>query len=198
MAKGAILEQSLPQYLAAWVDKSSELCIFEASHFETWPLRILQSCPWFLECALTFCTAEEEEKNSIGEDLSLPILTPLEVIHSVVPKVRGNHKRGLKVTDTSSQENVVLRSSGTKTPMVSGACAGEDYVDLSQFDNCVQMTGISTLEVLPRTSAQFMLKNTSVLKVVTGESPDVLLKTNDFVKQISILPTFIFCHFVSF
>ena len=195
MAKGAILEQSLPQYLVVWVDKSSDLCIFEASHMETWPLRILQSCPWFLECALTFCTAEEEqERNSIGDDVSLPNLTPPEVVHSVVPEVRGNRKRGLKVSDTSSQENMVLRSSGTKTPMVSRACASEDHIDLSQYDNCVQMTGISTLEVSPRTSAQIILENTSVLKVVTGESPDVLLKTNEFVKQVSILPTFKFFH----
>ena len=199
VAKGAILEQSLPQYLAAWVDKSSDLCIFDASHFETWPLRILQSCPWFLECALTFCTAEEEEeRNSIGEDLSLPNLTHLETVHNVVPEVRGNRKRGLKVIDISSQKNVALRSSGIKTPMVSGASASEDHVDLSQFDDCVQMTGISTLKVSSQTSAQIMLENTSVLKVVTGESSGVLLKTNEFVKQVSIMPTFIFFHVVNF
>ena len=152
-----------------------------------------------MECALTFCTAEEEEeRNSIGDDVSLPNLTPPEIVHSVVPKVLGNRKRGLKVSDTSSKENVVLRSSGTKTPTVSRACASEDHIDLSQYDNCVQMTGISTLEVLPQISAQIMLENTSVLKIVTGESPDVLLKTNEFVKQVSILPTFIFFHIVSF
>ena len=147
-----------------------------------------------MECALTFCTAEEEEEeiNYVGDDDSLSTLTPSEVVHIVVPEVRENRKHNLKVTDISSQKNVVLRSSGTKTPMVSGACASEDHVDLSQYDNCVQMTGISTLEVLPRTSAQFMLENTSVLKVVIGKSPGVLLKTNKFVKQISILPIFIF------
>jgi hypothetical protein len=38
VAKGAIFEQSLPQYLAKyWVDKSSDFCIFKASHMETWP-----------------------------------------------------------------------------------------------------------------------------------------------------------------
>ena len=58
--------------------------------------------------------------------------------------------------------------------MISRTCASEDHVDLSQYDNCVQMTEISTLEVLPRTSVQFMLENTSVLKVVTGESSGVL------------------------
>jgi hypothetical protein len=60
------------------------------------------------------------------------------------------------------------------------------------------MTGISTLDVLPQICAQIMLENTSVLKVVTGESLGVLLKTNKFVKQITILPTFVFFHIVSF
>jgi hypothetical protein len=136
--------------------------------------------------------------NSIGDDVSLPNLTPSEVVHSVIPEVRGNRKRGLKVSDTSLQENMVLRSSGTKTTMVSRACTSKDHVDLLQFDNCVQMTGISTLKVSPRTSPQIMLENTSVLKVITGESPCVLLKTNEFVKQISIFPIFIFFHIVSF
>ena len=115
MAKGAILEQSLSQYLVTWVDKSSDFCIFEASHMETWPLKFLQSCPWFLECALIFCIAEEEqETNSIGDDVSIPTLSPLVVVHNVIPKVPGNRKRGLIVTDISCQENVVLRSPRTK------------------------------------------------------------------------------------
>ena len=70
--------------------------------------------------------------------------------------------------------------------MVSGASASEDHVD-----NCEQMTGISTMEVLPQIYVQVMLENTSVLKVITRESLKVLLKTNEFVKQIRILPTFI-------
>ena len=85
-----------------------------------------------------------------------------------------------------------------KKHMVSGASANEDHVDLAQYDNCVQMTRISIMEVLPRISTQVMLENTSVLKVVTGESRGVLLKTNEFVKQVSILPTFICFHTVSF
>lgn len=104
-------------------------------------------------------------------------------------------KRAFKVFDTPSQENVVLRSLRTKKHMVSRACASEDRVDLVQYDNYVQMTMISTIEVLPRISAQVMLKNISVLKIVTGEFAGVLSKINEFVKQISILLIFIFSYY---
>ena len=57
---------------------------------------------------------------------------------------------------------------------------------------CVQMIGISTKEVLSRTSIQVMLENTSVYNIVTRASHGVLLKTNEFVKQVSILLTFFF------
>ena len=60
-----------------------------------------------------------------------------------------------------------------------------------------KMTGISTMEVLPWISAQVILKNIFVLKVVTEESLGVLLKTNELVKQVNILPTFIFFLIVS-
>ena len=70
-------------------------------------------------------------------------------------------------------------------------------MDLLQYDNCMQMIGISTLKVLPQTSAQFMLENTSVLKVVIGESPGLLLNTNEFFKQVSILQTIIYFQIVS-
>ena len=94
VVKGAILEQNLPQYLAAWVDKSSDLCIFKASNMQTWPLTILQSCPWFLECPLTFCSAEEEkERNSVADDVFISKLTPTEVISNVVPEFSGKRKR---------------------------------------------------------------------------------------------------------
>ena len=79
---------------------------------------------------------------------------------------------------------------------MSGTCASEDHVDLSQYDNCVQMIGILTSKVLPWTYAQFMLENTSVLKVVARESPSLLSKTNNFVKQVNILPIIIFFHIV--
>ena len=39
-----------------------------------------------------------------------------------------------------------------------------------------------------------MLKNISVLKIVTGEFAGVLWKINEFVKQISILLIFIFSY----
>lgn len=53
------------------------------------------------------------------------------------------------------------------------------------------------MEVLPWISAQVILKNIFVLKVVTEESLGVLLKTNELVKQVNILPTFIFFLIVS-
>ena len=81
--------------MAAWVDKSSDLCIFKASHMKTWPLRILQSCPWFLECPLKFCTAEEEkERYSIGDDGPHLNLTPSEVVATVVLEFGGKQIRG--------------------------------------------------------------------------------------------------------
>ena len=95
VAKDVIFEQNLPQYLNAWVDKSSDLCIFKASHMETWPLRILQSCPWFLECPLNFCIAEEEkERYYVCDNVSHLKLTPSEVVATVVSKFGGKHKRG--------------------------------------------------------------------------------------------------------
>ena len=81
---------------------------------------------------------------------------------------REERKRVFNVSDTSSQENVVLASLGTKKHVVSRACASEDRVDLAQYDNCVQMTKILTIEVLPQISAQVMLKNIFVLKIITG------------------------------
>ena len=55
-----------------------------------------------LECAVTFCIVEEEhEMNSIRDNISFPTLIASEVVHSVVPEVRGNRKR-LKITDIFS------------------------------------------------------------------------------------------------
>ena len=34
VTKGSIIEHNLPQYLAIWVDKLNDLCIFEASHIQ--------------------------------------------------------------------------------------------------------------------------------------------------------------------
>ena len=164
---------------------------------ETWTLRILQSCPWFLECPLTFCTVEEEKKsNYVSDEGSHLKLTPSEVVFTVVPEFGGKGKRGSKRTVIPSQENIVSETYGTKEQVVTRTCALEDYVDFAQHDNCVQMTRIFTKEVLLHTSAQIMLENTYVFNIVTGKSQVVLLKTNKFVKQVSILPTFIFVsHF---
>lgn len=94
VGRGAILEQNLPRYLAAWVDKSSDLCIFKTSNMQTWALTIFQSCPWFLECPLTFCTAEKEiERNSVGNDVFLSKLTPSKGIYNVISKFSEKHKR---------------------------------------------------------------------------------------------------------
>jgi len=197
VAKGAIFEQNLPQYLAAWVDKSSDLCIFKASHMKAWPLEILQSCPWFLECPLNFCTAEEEkEKYSVGDNVPNLKLTPLEVVGTMVSEFGGKRKRGSKKIVTPSQENVASGTCGTKEPVVSITCASDDYVDLAQYNNCIHTTGISTKETLSHTYAQVMLENTFVFNIVTGASQIILLKTNEFVKQVSILPIFIFLHFI--
>ena len=80
--------------------------------------------------------------------------------------------------------------------MVSTTCASDDYVDLAQYDSCMQTTGISTKETLVYTSAQVVLENTYVFNVVTRASQTILLKINEFVKQVSILPIFIFLHFI--
>ena len=82
--------------------------------------------------------------------------------------------------------------------MVSTTCASNDYVDLAQYDSCIQTTGISTKKTLSYISTKVMLKNTSIFNVMTGASQIILLKTNEFVKQVSILPIFIFLHFIIF
>jgi hypothetical protein len=69
-------------------------------------------------------------------------------------------------------------------------------MDLAQYDSCMQTTGLSTKGTLSYTSAQVMLENTSVFNVVTRASQTILLKTNEFVKQVSILPIFIFIYFI--
>ena len=81
---------------------------------------------------------------------------------------------------------------------VSRTCASENRVDLAQHLGCVQMTRISTKKSI----ASYL--NSSCV----GEyfhflhchlaSHAVLLKTNEFVKQISILPTFSFFIIVIF
>ena len=70
--------------MVAWVDKSSDLYIFKASHMKTWPLRILQSCPWFFECPLNFFTMEEKKRYSVGDDVPHLKLTPSKVVATVV------------------------------------------------------------------------------------------------------------------
>ena len=87
---------------------------------------------------------------------------------------------------------MVSGTCGTKEHVVSTTSASDDYVDIAQYDSCMQTIGISTKETLSYTSAQVMLENTTVFSVVTGASQTILLKTNEFVKQVSILPIFIF------
>ena len=149
VVKGAIFEQNLPQYLAAWVDKSNDLCIFKACNMQTWLFTILQSCPWFLECSLTFCTAKEEkERNSIGDDVFLSKLIPSEVISNEVPKFSGKRNYVSKMTVTPSQKTMVSRTCGPYEHASLRTYANDDHMDLIQHDGCVQMTGIFTKEVL--------------------------------------------------
>ena len=49
-------------------------------------------------------------------------------------------------------------------------------MNFAYHNGCVQMTVISTKEVLFRTSTQIMLENSSVYNSVTGASHGVLLK----------------------
>ena len=62
-------------------------------------------------------------------------------------------------------------------PVISRTYATNDH------DSFMQMTEISTKEVLP---------HTFVFNIVTGVSHEVLLKTNEFVKQVNILRMFIY------
>ena len=96
------------------------------------------------------------------------------------------------MTVTPSQENLVSGTCGAQEQASLRTYATDDHVDLAQHDGCVQMTGISTKEVLSQTSTQVILENTSVYNIMTGASHGVLLKTNEFVKQVSILLTFFF------
>ena len=88
------------------------------------------------------------------------------------------------------------KTCGTKEHVVFTTCASDDYVDLAQYDSCMQTTRTSTKKILFYTFAQVMIENTSVFNVMTGASQTILLKTNKFVKQVIILPIFIFLHFI--
>ena len=117
------------------------------------------------------------------------------MVSSVVSELGGKRKRGLKTIVTPSQKNMVSDIHGTDEHVISRTCVTNDHVDLAHHDSFVQMTEIYTKEVLPHTSTQVMLEKTSVFNIITRASHEVLLKTNKFVKQVSILRTFIYILF---
>ena len=96
------------------------------------------------------------------------------------------------MTVTPFQKNLVSGTYEAQEHASLRTYATDDHVDLAQHNGCVQMTGISTKEILSRTSTKVMLENTFVYNIMTKASHGVLLKTNEFVKQVSILLTFFF------
>ena len=123
-------------------------------------------------------------------------LTPSKVVATVVSEFGKKQKRGSKKIVTPSQETMTTTTRGTKEHVVSTIHASDDYVDRAQYDSCMQTIGISTKKTLFHTSVQVQLENISIFNVVTGASQTILLKTNEFVKQVSILSIFIFLHFI--
>jgi hypothetical protein len=57
---------------------------------------------------------------------------------------------------------VVSKTYKTKEQLVSTTCVYDDYVDLAQYNSCIQTTVISTKETLFHIFAQIMLENTSI------------------------------------
>ena len=93
----------------------------------------MQSCPWFIECPLTFCSNEEEElrKQSCPIDLPPNDIDMINnedvyVVKVVKPEGKTKHKRGLKVDKAnptpSSQTGIMARnpSPSTSTPNTQG------------------------------------------------------------------------------
>ena len=106
---------------------------FSATQIRIWDYATLQSCPWFIECPLTFCSSEEEElrKQSCPIDLPPDDIDMINnedvcVVKVVKPEGKTKRKRGLKVDEAnptpSSQTGIMARnpSPSTSTPSTQG------------------------------------------------------------------------------
>jgi hypothetical protein len=58
---GAVEKPHLPLFLTAWVDKSSDLCMYTVTQTHTWLVPHLKVGCWYIDCGKIYCPVEEED-----------------------------------------------------------------------------------------------------------------------------------------
>ena len=187
LAKIAIEFLSLPVFLNAWVDKTHKNCIYTPAQLKLWDFHVLQDCPWFVDCSVAFYPAEEEaeRKAVIGSmplDASQDAIETNDVgfqpIQEGVVTQTGKRKRGKKVDILPTPPKVTTNDATDKSTPIDV----DNFFSLSQ-----QVSFVVQQPAGPSSSlVQVFLENTSILGLISTPSHPLLLKTHDFVKQVSI------------
>ena len=173
-----------------------------ATQIRIWDYATLQSCPWFIECPLTFCSSEEEElrKQSCPIDLPPDDIDMINnedvcVVKVVKPEGKTKRKRGSKVDEAnptpSSQTGVMAYNPSPSTPTPS--TQGNDGPKVSPILRSLRSQHVSKTIVSgasPSTPVcSVMLEKISIQTLMENgahENP-LMLKTFEFVTKVSIL-----------
>ena len=187
LAKIAIEFLSLPVFLNAWVDKTHKNCIYTPAQLKLWDFHVLQDCPWFVDCSVAFYPAEEEaeRKAVIG---SMPLDASQDAIETndvgfqpmqegVITQT-GKCKRGKNDDMLPTPLKVTTNDATDKSTLIDV----DKFFSFSQQISFMvqQPAGPSSLLV------QVFLESTAIMELISTPSHPLLLKTHDFVKQVSI------------
>ena len=183
LAKNAIDPQNLPTFFNAWIDRSHKLCIYTVAQTRAWPYNILRSCPWFLDCPIGFFSSSEEEEFK-GID-KVPDVEDIPVESQVISSQTGKRKHKGKISSTPTQPPTNTPTTATGLPNTPLDLETSIFSPPSsqQVPNAIRQDFDSAVKV--------MLENTSIFNMFNTTSHPLLMKTHDFVKQVSIWPSFV-------
>jgi hypothetical protein len=198
LASNAISLGSIPSCFSSWADKSNDLCIFTATQIRVWNYATLQSCPWFIECPLTFCPSEEEQSCPIDlppDDIDMMNNEDVCVVKVIKPEGKAKRKRGSKVDEVnptpSSQTGVMAHNPSPSTPTPS--TQDNDGPKFSPISRSLRFQHVSKTIVSGAspsgTICSVMLEKISIQTLMEngGHEHPLMLKTFEIVTKVSIL-----------
>jgi len=214
MPKNALGHSNCPPFFGAWIQPSSDLCIFTPAQLKKFSTAHLHGGGWYLECHVNFTPDEEVElRNSIictapppivldseDEDVFLDLSQSIHV--ATEDGISSKKKRLRKAEKEKADKDKVVRDVDDTAPIdVSGyshlvmdsQAAGSSYMEASR--NIVQsrMQRLPTLSrsstPLHATSSESFIQNASVHSIMDSLGdpngpPPLWTQLHDFISRV--------------
>ena len=219
--KQAMPAQNLPPYFRAWLELSSDLCMYTPVQQKRYATNHLQAGCWYLDCAPSYTPDEEVSTRETLDAACTPPVGAMEVLELVeesVQPVRGEGSSQKKRRVTKAQREAAARATleiqkqvgdvafaGEGSLRSSPAVATHTQLTSSVSEATEDLRGQWKGRQLPSTSTtvaqphpvQVMLENASFFAVMetlgSPAGPDPLWgKVHQFISDVSNLLNFYF------